>query len=315
MDRAQPGARGSTNRNIEFGETTSQYSDGWIVPADDPTLSAQRYTSLDETTFNEFDATYSPDSLTVTIDPGEAFVDGWIARDLPTELTLKPTTPDQSVVLGWDPDAVYDESRHNTRDAADRLIIDRESEIESTAPHIPIWLFETNDSGVTSAVDLRPIGPTVVAKNTVYDTGGTGAVDVIGEDSITTKELNRVQQVIDNPERQWSVELDENESVEIQVYVEDGETLAVYRWGAYDGNSGTAPTGLNVELLDEDDTVQQQANTVDEFDSSDPVASLENISGDSQVFVLRAKNTTGSPIGDGEDVRGVGAHFGYIVEG
>ena len=76
MDRAQPGAPGSTDRNIEFGETTSQYSDGCNVPADDPSLSAQRYTSLDEMGFNEFDASYSADSLTITIDPGEAFVDG-----------------------------------------------------------------------------------------------------------------------------------------------------------------------------------------------------------------------------------------------
>lgn len=77
----QPGARGSTNRTIEFGETTSQYRDGWIVPTDELTLSAQRYTLLDKTAFNEFDAAYAVDSLTVTIEPGEAFVNGWIARD------------------------------------------------------------------------------------------------------------------------------------------------------------------------------------------------------------------------------------------
>ena len=74
MDRAQPGACGSTNRNIEPGETTSQYSDGWIVPADAPTLSAQRYTSLDYTAINEFDAAYTTDSLTVTLYPVTAFV-------------------------------------------------------------------------------------------------------------------------------------------------------------------------------------------------------------------------------------------------
>lgn len=50
---------------------TSQYSDGWIVPSDEPTLSAQRNTSLNETAFNEFDTAYTADSLTVTIAPGE----------------------------------------------------------------------------------------------------------------------------------------------------------------------------------------------------------------------------------------------------
>lgn len=109
MDRAQPGARGSTNRNIEFGETTGQYTDGWIVPADDPTLSAQRYTSLDETAFNEFDATYSADSLTITIDPGEAFVDGWLARDEPTDIDLATNDAGQKVVIGWNPDVIYDD--------------------------------------------------------------------------------------------------------------------------------------------------------------------------------------------------------------
>jgi len=100
MDRAQPGARGSTNRNIEFGETTGQYTDGWIVPADEPTLSSQRYTSLNETAFNEFDATYSADSLTITIDPGEAFVDGWLARDVATEIVLDGDTTGHTIVIG-----------------------------------------------------------------------------------------------------------------------------------------------------------------------------------------------------------------------
>jgi hypothetical protein len=77
MDRAQLGARGLMNRTIEFGETTSQYSNGQIVSSGDPTLSAQRYTP-DETAFNVFDATYTVDSLTATIAPSEAFVDDWL---------------------------------------------------------------------------------------------------------------------------------------------------------------------------------------------------------------------------------------------
>jgi len=86
MDRAQPGARGSTNRNIEF------------------------------------DATYSGDSLAVTIVLGEAFVDGWLARDVTTDITLDVDTDRQTIVIGWGLDAIYDDQQHDVRDEADRVI-------------------------------------------------------------------------------------------------------------------------------------------------------------------------------------------------
>jgi hypothetical protein len=309
MDRAQPGARGSTNRNIEFGETTSQYSDGWIVPANDPTLSAQRYTSLDETTFNEFDAAYTADSLTVTVDPGEAFVDGWIARDTATELTLAPATAGQAVVLGWNPDAVYDDSRHSTRDAADEVVIVRESEIPETTPHLLIWSFDTDDSGVISATDHRPLGPTMAATNTLYDSQESGSVDVISPDSITEVELNFPAVVAEHPDRLPIAELDNGESIEIPIPVSNGETLEVYRWGAFDVSDGTAPTGLDVELVDDGDTVQASANVVDEMNSENPVASHENTSSSLSIFKLRARNTTGDAIND----PGAGSLFGFRV--
>ena len=149
MDRAQPGARGSTNRNIEFGETTGQYTDGWIVPADDSTLSAQRYTSIDETAFNEFAASYAADTYDVTIDAGEAFVDGWLARDEETTITLNADTTGQSIVLGWDPDAIYDSEQHDVRDEADQVIIDLENNVDATHPTVAIWTFDTDCSVAT----------------------------------------------------------------------------------------------------------------------------------------------------------------------
>jgi hypothetical protein len=314
MDRAQPGARGSTNRNIEFGETTGQFSDGWIVPADDPTLSSQRYTSLDETAFNEFAATHSKDSLTVTIDPGEAYVDGWLARDTATEIMLELHTENQVIMLGWDPDAIYNSAQHPTRDAADKIMIDKKTTEISAVPQMAIWSFKTDETGVSSVTDLRRVGPSLAASNTLYDTTETGAVNVIDEDAIGSNELDRTQRVIDNPDRQLSVELGVNESAEIQILVGDGEALEVYRWGAYDGNSGVAPSGLKVQLLDHQDTVHQEANLADEYDLSSPVASLKNTTEEQQVFVLRVKNSTGSPIGEENNKRGVGAHFGYLIE-
>lgn len=159
MDRAQPGARGSTNRNIEFGEaTTSKILGGYIVSADEPTLSAQRYSSLDETAFNEFSASYTADSLTVTIDPGEAFVDGWLARDIATEIDLSADTNEQVIVIGWDPDAIYDDQQHNTRDEADRVIVDLKNNVDTTHPTVAAWEFNTDGSGVSNVSDRRTIG-------------------------------------------------------------------------------------------------------------------------------------------------------------
>jgi hypothetical protein len=309
MDRAQPGARGSTNRNIEFGETTSQYSDGWIVPSDDPTLSAQRYTSLDETAFNEFDAAYTTDSLTVTIDPGEAFVDGWIARDTATDLTLAPATAKQVVVLGWNPDAVYDEAQHSTRDAADEVVVSWESDVPEDTPYFLIWSFDTDDSGVVSATDHRPIGPTIEATNTVYDSQRTGSVDVVSPDAITDVELDFPAVVAEHPDRLPIAELDDGESIEIPVLVAHEETLRVYRWGAYDIGGLSSPTGLDVELLDHDDIVQASENTTDNRNVASPIASYQNTSGSESLFKLRAINNSGARI----DSPGVGAHFGYVV--
>jgi hypothetical protein len=293
MDRAQPGARGSTNRNIEFGETTSQYSDGWIVPSDEPTLSAQRYTSLDETAFNEFDAAYGVDSLTVTIEPGEAFVDGWLARDTATDINLAADTNEQVVVVGWDPDAIYDDQQHNTRDEADRVIVDLKSNVDSTHPTVAVWEFNTDGSGVTNINDRRTLGRDLNAER------------LVGK--------SRVEHLVDSPNGTPPIALlEDTESVEITVVVPDGETLKVYRWGGYKIADGTAPPGLRAELLDGGDTVQANENTTDteSTDPASPIASHTNSSGSLSVFKLRAYNATGNSY----TTDGVGSHFAYIVE-
>lgn len=291
MDRAQPGARGSTNRNIEFGETTGQYTDGWIVPSGEPTLSAQRYTSIDETAFNEFDATYSADSLTVTIAPGEAFVDGWLARDETTDIALEASVAGQTVALGWDPDAVYDDQKHDVRDEADKIILALEGDIAPTHPTCAIWTFDTDANGVTNVEDNRSIGPEL-------------GENVAGRTAIDYRDV-----VVDNPERLPITELKDGDSIEIPVRVEDSETLEVYRWGAFDALDGSTPTGLDVELLDGADTVQASENTQNNEDDRTPIASYQNTSGSVSVFKLRAINLTGSAI----DAPGVGTHFGYKV--
>jgi len=166
-DRAQPGARGSSVRNIELGEGIGQASPGWIVPASTPTLSSQRYTSLDTSQYAEFDATFGAGSLDVTIAAGEAFVDGWIARDTDTTITLDASTAGQQIWLGWDASALYDSGTHATRDDADQVICRLEQNFPANEPYVPIWEFDTDGSGVTNDTDLRYVGPIQTAGNEV----------------------------------------------------------------------------------------------------------------------------------------------------
>lgn len=122
-----------------------------------------------------------------------------------------------------------------------------------------------------------------------------------------------VEQVVENPDRNRATELSDGDSIEIPIPVADGEALEVHRWGAFDASDHTAPTGLDVELVDGADVVQIAANTTNSQDTTTPVASLQNTSGGTEVFKLRAKNDTGSAIGDADGDPGVGAHFGYRV--
>ncbi len=125
--------------------------------------------------------------------------------------------------------------------------------------------------------------------------------------------VTEIEKLVNHPDRKQAAELGDGDSHEIPVIVPNGATLEVYRWGGYDAADLTAPAGLEVELLDGDDIVQEAANTVDEQDTDTPVASHENTSGSDQAFVLRCTNDTGDAIGDENDERGVGMHFGYRV--
>lgn len=134
--------------------------------------------------------------------------------------------------------------------------------------------------------------------------GGSGG----DADSLNGK--SRVEHLVDSPNGTPMVaELADTESVEITVAVPDGETLKVYRWGVYRVPTGDAPTSLQVQLLDDSDTVQASANTTDNESTSaaSPVASHTNASGSESIFKLRLDNATGST----EDV---GGHFAYVVE-
>ena len=160
MDRAQPGAKGSLTHNLEAGAAWGQFSDGWIVPSTQPSRPARGETSIDEAALNAFAETSAADSLTVTIDPGEAFVDGWLARDTSTDVDLAASTNGQTVFAGWDVSAVFSENEHANRDAADTVIVGLEAAFQDLDPKVPLWTFDTDGAGVTSVVDERDLGST-----------------------------------------------------------------------------------------------------------------------------------------------------------
>lgn len=164
-DRAAPGAQGSTLRNVEHGEAMNSLHDGYIVPSNEPTISSQRYADLNESAFNDFNASWSGSSLDVTIDPGEAFIEGWLATDDSHTVTLNDFEDGQTIILGWDADAVYDSSIHSSRQDADRIIIKREQDLTVNIPYIPIWTFDTDGDGVIQSIDERNIGSTVTASS------------------------------------------------------------------------------------------------------------------------------------------------------
>jgi len=154
-DRAQPGAVKSLVRNDELAQIFGQFSDGWIVPGSDPTPAAQRRGDIDETALDAFALSTSASSLDVTVAPGEAFVGGWVVRDVSTDVTL-PTNSTTEIVVAHDVNAVYDPDTDADRDAADRVVVDTGANVPSDIPRAVLWTVETDGSGVVSAARVTP---------------------------------------------------------------------------------------------------------------------------------------------------------------
>ena len=149
-------ANPSVNRPIDAFETAGAIAYGgsqcgFVVPTDDPTPMSVQDNSIDETVLNEFDATTSPSTLDVTIDPGEAIVFGsWIVKDTPTTLTLDTDTTNQVIYVGWN------------KNGTDDVIIGTESDFAAASgdadAKISLWEFNTDGTGVEDIVDERVVG-------------------------------------------------------------------------------------------------------------------------------------------------------------
>ena len=144
-------------------------------------------------------------------------------------------------------------------------------------------------------------GTTVVSETTDINFGSNVTASDDGDGTATVQSLG-----IDSPKVFTRAELEDTESIEHDIPVNDTETLTIYRWGVHRTSDDTAPTGLDVELVDAGDTVQTAANTVDN-ENSNGITSLSNSSGSLSIYTIRLYNGTGST----EEVAG---HFAYIVE-
>lgn len=150
---------------------------------------------------------------------------------------------------------------------------------------------------------------TIVYANGVTSTEGLYIRESGTYNRLSTSGFDRATFLVNSPNGNLqNVALDDTDTSEISVPVPDGETLTVYRWGAYQISDGTAPAGLVVQLLDGSNTVQASENTVNTENTSG-VASFTNSSGSVSIFKLAVDNGTGSTITD----PGVGAFFAYEV--
>lgn len=167
--------------------------------------------------------------------------------------------------------------------------------------HISDWDTGGNDRSAFEAADS--IDPTV--RGNSPDSVNNGA-------SGSVTDADWVSRLVDSPNGTIeNVALSDGDSAEITIPVVDGETLEVFRWGAYRIDDGTTPGGLDMQIKDGGDAVQASENTgnTESTDPSAPVASHQNASGGVSIFKIAVNNGTGGEIAD----PGVGAFAAYQV--
>lgn len=123
-------------RNAGFGD--------WIVPTSEDHYASE--VGLAGTPLNAFNV-IAGDSLTVTIDTGEAYVDGaWLGRDEQTDLTLDASTTTE-IAVG------------PQYQASDAVRIDELSAFAAEENPTVIWEITTDASSVTSASRIEHTSP------------------------------------------------------------------------------------------------------------------------------------------------------------
>jgi hypothetical protein len=163
-------ANPSINRSIEAFKTAGAIAyggsdEGFISPANETTEISIQDNDIDEAGLNAFEQTSSASSFEVTFEGGEAFVFGsWIAKDTPTTVILEPSTAEQTVFVGWN------------RKGTDDVILGLPSAFSSASgdsdQKIPLYSFNTDDSGVINVTDERSFDQ--IAADTIEQGAGSG---------------------------------------------------------------------------------------------------------------------------------------------
>lgn len=160
--------------------------------------------------------------------------------------------------------------------------------------------FDVADSGTSRLTNATTLdfgtGLTVSVTDTLAEIDWTGDIQdqVIASPNLTVP---------------FSTNLLNGESIRHPVSVGDSETITVYAWGATT-TARTTPSGLEVRLLDNNDTVITKSSTA-WVSSTSGITSWTNSSGARDFAVLAIHNGTGS---DYTDPDGVGGQFGFKVE-
>jgi len=168
-DRAQPGAIDSVIRNDELAQVFDKFTEGFVVPAAEPTAAAQRRPDIDETALDEFRLSgVSAGSLTVTVEPGEAFIGGWMCRDTPTTVSL-PANDTARIVAGYSTNAIFDPQVDADRDDADKAFIQLQRNTDPEFPQSVIHRVTTDGTGVIDDERVAAVGAQVSVDNLIID--------------------------------------------------------------------------------------------------------------------------------------------------
>lgn len=216
-DRVQPGAIGSDIIGFELATALSWMTEGWVFPADEPSIAARLSPQIDHSELNAFDASWSSNSLTVTIEPGEAIVGGWLATNVQHDVDLDADTTDQTIYVGHNAAAAYDEEQHPTPNLADEIIIGLADAFNERSFKTPLWIFDTDGNGVVDAENARQIGPAMQLQD----------ISVVGEVGIENYRRAVSRMIPDLAENRFAAgmgRMDFDEGL-FEVYTEDDEIV------------------------------------------------------------------------------------------
>lgn len=139
------------NKSTSHAISKAGGHNGYVVDGVDI---SQFYSEIDTTSVNRFDQV-STSGLDLTLAGGEAFVSGWLCRDVQTTISL-PASSAVTVCVGFNPDAVLSSGESPADNF--NIILDVESAFTNGAPKLPLYDVETTSSSISTVTDIRPIG-------------------------------------------------------------------------------------------------------------------------------------------------------------